>query len=415
VGACAPRRTHVQAQLTAFPRSRGAQSSNVLFVLRSTCGQLVLLELAQSYDSHLLPVDGCDACSLPHFWKRYPVDRAQEINAVWRLTELRHHIAHHQCIHVDDVVRRAEVGERSTNVLNVSSVSPIQKVNVARCTHDAVDAERIATDQNDIRALLVQANDEIEEVRRQASLPCADSMPCHRRGRLLREVPVRRRSAAAIAYAWLDTRATEASRRVFDRETGGSSPGACNDTRRLFHVLRRCAARAARSSAPEPAGRISAPAPLAVRATIDTPTIFSSVSADSRLTLGRCPRSSSATSRGLTPARLASSLLLQRNCVRAFLSNTPKLSDSIRLSVDATMLNSSRGARDQQPLYVPRCLCPHHASEGQLLVLVARAVQRTPTQLAATASPRARRTQPAARAPAPPSAATPDPRSPTTQ
>src|SRR6185437_2281610 len=112
------------------------------------------------------PLDGCDAGPPPHFRECYSVDRAQEINAVRRLTELCDHIAHHQCVYVDDVVRRAEVGQRSTNFLHVPPGSPIEEVNVARCTYDPVNAERIAANQYDVRALFVHANDEIEEVRR---------------------------------------------------------------------------------------------------------------------------------------------------------------------------------------------------------------------------------------------------------
>lgn len=169
---------------------------------------------------------------------------------------------------------------------------------------------------------------------------------------MLRAVPTRLWPAAS-AYACLETRATEPRRVAVERATGRSSVPSCKDTRRPFHVLRRLAARAARSSSEANAGRISAPAPFGVLARIDTPARLSNFSADSRLTLGRCPRSSSATSRGLTPARLASSFLLRLNCLRAVLSNGPRLSDSMSSPGNPQTPDISPESLRRQPLYVP--------------------------------------------------------------
>src|SRR6185437_10913421 len=83
------------------------------------------------------------------------------------------------------------------------------------------------------------------------------------------------------------------------------------------------------SLAPEIMQRRATRHPLGTGDSTGADARLSNFSADSRLTLGRCPRPSSATSRGLTPARLASSFLLRLNCLRAVLSNGPRLSDSM--------------------------------------------------------------------------------------
>jgi len=199
---------------------------------------------------------------------------------------------------------------RFTETANDGLGSSIEKINVAGRSNDSMNPQGVASDENKINGALVQADNEVKKVRRQRIVVFASSALAQRPGRPFDLAVAGRRPAEAMRYACFDTCATEASRFDFDCSGLGSAPSSCRRIWRPDQVWRRRAARAARSNAAVDALRIAAVVPSGVLAITEIPTMPISFSADSKLTFGRWPLSSSATNRTLTPPRFASSARL---------------------------------------------------------------------------------------------------------
>src|ERR1035437_1112676 len=147
-----------------------------------------------------------------------------------RGAKLRHHSRRHQRRLVDHLARRAEIAHRCTYRLHVPGRSSIQEVDVARCTNHSMNAHGVTADEHEIDMALVEAHDEIDEVRREAIVGLTTSRFAHRPDLGFARTSLRCGPAKAIRYACFETCATEASRLAFERPGCGSSPSSCRRT-----------------------------------------------------------------------------------------------------------------------------------------------------------------------------------------